>query len=374
MTQKLLIEKEMHMGPISRKLCIGDVVGWSPETRSFSLNGTVLPDKGERWEEAIRILNTQREKAPVGSSWSTVIETKSESEHIQGEFKTDTLTMLPVLGCLKAAEEFIAKEKNMVGVWTPRNESQKEFLDRYQEFLSVLEKLPDILKRKASWDVSEINSWLKENGFDIKLNPCSGGFAVASILDMLVEWLEVGKPRDVRSARNGKTYPGVELKKGITGYENKGLYPYPIACVVTKTGEKVYMAVMDEMPRGNFGIADKVFQLKQVTRPTHITGVRFPMISYDARPDISWIEGLMTGEFYIEQAIQQTKFRMNEIGARVQSAVAMTFRCASLAAETWITIDRPFILWIERWDLAMPVFAGVFCEDVWGKPRNIMDV
>lgn len=70
--QKLLINKEMHMGPISRKLCVGDVIGWSPETRSFSINGKVCPDRGERWEEAIGILTRQRAQNP-SKSWSIEI-------------------------------------------------------------------------------------------------------------------------------------------------------------------------------------------------------------------------------------------------------------------------------------------------------------
>jgi hypothetical protein len=50
----------------------------------------------------------------------------------------------------------------------------------------------------------------------------------------------------------------------------------------------------------------------------------------------------------------------------------MTFRCLSCAApDPWVTIDRPFLLWIERQDVDIPLFAGVFAEDVWKEPEGL---
>ena len=63
---------------------------------------------------------------------------------------------------------------------------------------------------------------------------------------------------------------------------------------------------------------------------------------------------------------------MNEIGARAQSAVAMTLRCASVMAEPKpIVIDRPFLLWIDRQGVDTPLFSGIFAEDVWEEPEGL---
>lgn len=285
---------------------------------------------------------------------------------------TSTLTMLPVLGCLKAAEEFLGQE----GKWTSVSEAQESFLKRYRAFLPMLDKLSGVLRRKASKDVSVINDWLKENGFDIHLPETTGGFAVASILDVLVEWMQEGKECEIRSAISGKMYPAVALTECVRGHLDLDKYPFPIACIKTKTSDKVYMAVLDEMPIGVFGLADKVESLRQVTQQYEIAGVHFPMIDYNSTVDISWIEKLRMGnDWYVDTAIQQTKFRMNHKGARVQSAVAMSFRCMSLAPKPeWINIDRPFVIWIERPEFPMPLFAGVFCEDVWKKPKELEEV
>jgi hypothetical protein len=75
--------------------------------------------------------------------------------------------------------------------------------------------------------------------------------------------------------------------------------------------------------------------------------------------------------FYIGQALQQTKFRMNEKGAKVESAVAMSLNRGMAVEPEPYVIDRPFVLWIERPGMAIPFFAAVLCEDVWREPKEL---
>ena len=65
--------------------------------------------------------------------------------------------------------------------------------------------------------------------------------------------------------------------------------------------------------------------------------VLFPMVDYDEHVDISWLIGMRTfdvsnSEFGISQALQQTKFKMNQLGARVKSAVAFGIRALGAVA------------------------------------------
>ena len=103
-------------------------------------------------------------------------------------------------------------------------------------------------------------------------------------------------------------------------------------------------------------------------------GVIFPMVHYDQHEDISFLKGMRiegTGH-YVAEAVQQTRFRMNEFGARAESAVAMTKRlCASSEERKPYVLDRPFILWIERGGIGIPIFMAVFAEDVWKDPKTL---
>ena len=373
---KLMMKKTMHMGPISMKLKAGDVVEWNPDTMTFALNGSVIQQKGARFAEAMGMLNRQRDQNPK-DPWTTVIKETKVKKGQPDSFKTTSLTMLPVLGCLKAAEEFL----NKVGTkWVDTSATQKDFLQRYARFVPEIDQLAKILRRKADCDASVINKWLTDNGFDIQLPETAGNtLSVASILDLLVEWLKKGDNTSIVSRRTGETYKGVSLSKGVSSTFNEGVYQYPIVHIETKSGDIVHAALLDEMPKGEFGLADKVRELSEITTPYDASGVNIPMINYNAYPDISWIQGMRMGkganDWLIEKAIQQTKFRLNLQGARVQSAVAMTLKGSALGPRRVVDINQPFILWIERPSFRpMPIFVGVFCEDVWKEPKDLSEM
>lgn len=289
--------------------------------------------------------------------------------------KSITLTIPPILGCLKAAELYLSDRKVE---WTGASDAQKLFVEMYAGRIPEVEKMADVLKSIADSKSSIINSWLKENGFDIRLNDRgSGGFAVASILDVLMEWVDEGKKTDIVVC--DKTYSGVKLNKGVSALTpHPANHPHPVARIQTKGGEFVYMTIADGTDLTDvFGIARKIDEvINDAAVDNGYDSVVFPMIDYDQKVDISWIEGLRTGkepgDWCVEEAIQQTKFRMNEVGARAQSAVAMGMRCMSMtAAPKTIVIDKPFLLWVERKGIRTPLFAGVFAEDSWREPRDI---
>ena len=374
------ILKGMHLGPLMQNVKPGDVLAYDKATSTLLLNGTKVEEaKGMDFQRAIETLERQIEKQP-NDPWSKELNPVSFSaEHL--EIKTKTQVVLPILGCLQAVEEYLDKSENKKVEWTAHNEEQYQFLKRFLESKSVVEALGNNLRRKADRDSEVINAWLKENGFDIQLNKNRDrSFCVASILDVLVEWFKEGRISSVYNERG--TFPAVTVKNDngtVFSFLDRELHPFPIASLRTKNGDQVFMSVLDCIADDTFAISDKVDKLKKVVEgrnsPGFCDGVVFPMIDYNQKVDITWLREMATGpltdDFFIEQALQQTKFQMNEKGAHVQSAVAMELkmRCC-VAHDHWIRIDRPFILWIERPGIPVPMFAGVFAEDVWKKPAE----
>jgi len=192
----------------------------------------------------------------------------------------------------------------------------------------------------------------------------------------------MGERGEITTVYNEKgRFPAVSIKSdgGNVGmFLNRGIHPFPIAKVGTKSGDMVFMSVLDSIPRDTFAITEKVDHLRTLTDQTpcgYCDGVIFPMVDYNRQVDISWIQGMGTGalpdDWYISQAIQQTIFRMNEKGAHAKSFQGFQGFQGSASVDRWVQIDKPFILWIERPTIQIPLFTGVFAEDVWKKPDTL---
>jgi serine protease inhibitor len=59
---------------------------------------------------------------------------------------------------------------------------------------------------------------------------------------------------------------------------------------------------------------------------------------------------------------------MNEQGARAESAAAVAMKRSRPVGE-WVTIDKPFLLWIEK--RGEVVFGGWFEEGCWADPGSL---
>lgn len=292
-----------------------------------------------------------------------------------------TFTVPPILGCLKAAEEYLRDEigwNDRKVQWAGISHIQNEFVDAFASCIPEVDAIQDILTRIAHKDHTVINKWLRDHGFNIQLEGPSDDqtFAVASILDVLVKWQKKGLKTTVEHL--GSTYPAVKLKdnQGVVIMTGKG--SNPIAAIQTQGKDKVFMTIVDEEPADAMAIVKLIQSLLDGVRPdSSYDSVVFPMVDYDQKVDISWLQGLQTGtsmsDWRITEALQQTIFRMNEVGARSKSAASMMMskgRCIEPPKETFI-INRPFLLWIKRKGISMPLFAGVFGTDCWKEPESL---
>lgn len=364
------VKKAFHFSVLGRHINEGSIIELNRDNAVLRIDGrSANLSPQDRTDEAIRVVTA------LAGNEKKILEELPEIESGPRPF-TQTLTMFPVLGCLKAAEEWLGQQLQ----WNVVNDDQQEFMDLfYEKGMEAIPLLGEQLKRKSGSSVGPINAWLKENGFDIELrnNPGPGGFAVASILDVLVEWMQKGSRRKITN-ENG-TFDGVHLKQdqGVTILQNAAVHNHGVARIATKSGDKVYMTPVDGLPDERLAIESRIRSIMVGLnhQDYRYEGVTFPMVNYDRNPDISFLHGLNTPTvapgYYVTEAVQQTKFRMNEKGARVESAVAMSVRCLSANLKSPLVIDQPFLLWIMRDGIGMPLFGGVFAEDVWEDPKNL---
>ena len=285
--------------------------------------------------------------------------------------QSQTVCLTPIAKCLKVLED----EVRSVGDWIPHNKEQNRFLSGYYAQAGTeTAKMPEI-EAIASADAEVLNEFLRKRGFNIRLQPFSDyppHIGAASVFKLLLEWVQPGR---VTSIRDG-AYPAVAISK-FTKFHSSRHARASIASVCAKNGDLVYMTAFENPPNG-FGLADMIEKISHSLESNYeFDRVIFPMISYDEEIDISWLKEMETqgedGPWFIDQAVQQTKFRMNEIGAKVESAVGMGMRLGALASEPKppLIIDRPFLLWISRPGMTHPLFIGHFTEDSWKKPDSL---
>lgn len=293
---------------------------------------------------------------------------------------SETMVLGPIIAALVKSEDILGKNRK----WNPGNAIQGKFLD---EFFSKRNELAGFSKEElrswASRIAAELNKILAEEGFNIRLQDfLPEEFGVVSILDVLVEWLKEGEKSQLRV--NGADYSAVTMKPmaEIAG-ELKHVYEVfipsgyaePVAMLYTKSGDRVYMTVADGPAKG-FELIAKIDQIRKCLdggRYWHCDWLQFPTIDLNQKVDISWLIGMRTTddkeqESVISQALQQTKFKMNEFGARVKSAVAIA---VLKGMSQGLVIDKPFFLWIERKGMSIPLMYAYINEEDWKNPGNL---
>ena len=273
-----------------------------------------------------------------------------------------TAVIWPILSAVNKAALFLGMS---AGSWLPVNSQQETFLTSYYSDRAQLQHFSETeLRTWASTSHEELNKVLRDEKFTIQLEPfLPSEFGVVSILDVLVTWLHEGCKTQLAS-EDGKIYPAVRVKDGIRLYKDN-----TIACLETKTGDKVWMCLANGQLEG-FPLIEMVkkLQVEALAMTSQSGQLIFPMVDMDIETDISWLKGMGMQDVKIMQALQQTKFKMNEKGARVSSAVAIGV--SKCIIPNTLVINKPFYVWIERPGLSHPIFAGYITQEHWREPQE----
>jgi hypothetical protein len=281
----------------------------------------------------------------------------------------------PIVAALVKADDILGKNR----LWTPINGMQSRFLaDFFRICRNESLGIPEITSI-ASWSADEINTFLRQRGFDIQLQPFnSSTFGIASVLDLLVEWLEKGKKTSVKCILDQQWYDAARLKNAVK-YLRSSVHRHPIAAIATKTGDVVYMTKIDDIPDG-FDLVAMAEQLANLSRPVipEYGGLVFPMVDLNQQSDVSWILNMKTyredrTEYYISQAVQQTILKMNEEGALAKSAFAGAVTLGAKIPKEMpdMIIDAPFLVWFMRPLLNKPLFVGYIATEDWKNPGSV---
>ncbi len=289
--------------------------------------------------------------------------------------KTSTIVTYPIAAALMEAQEFIIDSAG----WNPIKIIQRDFLERF--YTPCREEIPTIkeIKSIAHLDAEVVNKWLKEHDFDIQLKPFDeSGFGAAGKLDLLGLWLVRGRQATV-TTDNGSKYPGVRMEGGIA-FNTVGGSTDLVVALETGDQDVVYMMMADKAPSG-FAMVSYVEEIMQNMTPVErdYEAVVFPMIDLNEEGELEWLinfQLLIPQDrfpfYFIQQALQQTKLKMNQEGYRVKSVAAVAMMLgAALPENPPYIINRPFLMWITRPGLSRPLFVAYLNTDVWKDPSGL---
>ena len=194
------------------------------------------------------------------------------------------------------------------------------------------------------------------------------GFGTAGVMRVLVKWKNSGTKTFICN-NDGKKFPAASLKD-ISVFKVKG-WPNHVAEIKCENGDKVYLTKADKDYSGFWFLPDQLMEEDNFVYEMDYE-IMFPFVDLNQMVDISFLESMGLGsQFEIEQAIQQTKFKMNHVGAKAESAAAIKFlRCCSMGSERLI-FSEPFLIWMTREGLSMPYFVGYITEDDWKDPGEL---
>jgi len=275
-----------------------------------------------------------------------------------------TTALYAISAALHKAEEF-AEVKD----WYSKNDFQKEFLEKFFPKDSESQYFtPEELESIASTSAEEINSFLKERGFDLELGPIPPyGFGTAGVMRVLVKWKKAGTKIKIFN-KNRKEYPAAKLEN-IAIYEVKG-WPNLVAEIECENKDKVYLTKAEKDYSGFWFLPEQLLEENNFLRKGFYE-IKFPFVDLNQMVDISFLQNMaLENQFQIEKAIQQTKFRMNHLGAKAESAAAFKYlRCCSQSPS--LIFNEPFLIWMTRPGLSMPYFVGYITEDDWKDPGDL---
>jgi hypothetical protein len=295
----------------------------------------------------------------------------------------DVITILHALSVLNKELE--------IKTWNAKNSQQKKIFDWLEEHRELLAKVTG-LDAKASRFYEELNRFLTDHKFSPMVKPFdpNQGLGVVSILDKLVKWLHgPGTKVQILTARGER--PGFELPaQGVNIFKVNGYPDSYLLELLTGSNDTLWLFDHDDTTLDGLAVVELSMNVMSRSReiPTRnsrfsdrcpvFAGAQFPMLDFDIKPDISWMTGADThasggGYFYIAQAAQQYKMRMDETGARVKVATTMAVMRGISEKPQIFVIDRPFYGWWTQKGLNLPMAAFFADYDSFRKPDGSLE-
>ncbi|MFZ2150144.1 MAG: hypothetical protein WAV15_03215 [Minisyncoccia bacterium] len=272
--------------------------------------------------------------------------------------------------CLSAVTKGLVTANPKAKTWSTSKPEQQRFMSTYYDgAVADLHKVDDdkVLQAIATGSSAKLQDFFAKGGFaNMPVRIPAGGHAVGVLFDLLVDWKTVGEQKDIsiRRPQGGyDDYSGAQMLE-FEAFSLEG-HKYPLFRIETRQGWDVYLveaADGENLQASDFPARAKAL-LGLPREEADYEKLNFPSVLMSADVDISWMVGMRVPGFSIDEAVKKIKLRLDEKGARAQSAVAFTTR----GMDSSYTIQRSFYVIFTREGLNFPPFVALAAPDSWVK-------
>jgi hypothetical protein len=317
----------------------------------------------------------------------------AQSESVSTE--SNPLKFKSTAFCLPAIFRALKEANPEKAPWLYSKDGQIELLRHFASAEDDLAQVQDLVKAKTASSAAVLNVWFASLGFPgMAIEIPAGGSAVGTVFDLLVDWKVPGKkqPLGVRFGDRYISYEGVKMKEGFESYivmvEPQGTqgdaaaepHDYPLFRLETASvlGWEVYLLELSdgdllELQKEQSKVvslvlpdfASKLLASKRIPDLTNKT-LHFPQVDLRSNVDISFLEGMRVDRprgFRIDKTVKQVRLRLDDKGARAESAVAMVSKGMDTTGHYQIT--RPFLVIFTKSGLNYPAFVALSAPDSW---------
>lgn len=264
--------------------------------------------------------------------------------------------------CLPALDEALNQAFGNPSKVTTINESQQALVNQWEtsaQWLSAL-KTDKVLEGRAGLG-RDIKPWLIAKGFNLDI-PATARVA-AAVFDIDLKWSSPGRASTIDISE--KTYAGAKfVLDGTNCKVKKGISGKPIFYLQTVGG--AYEVIITEHSGNETGLAliDAEKNIHENTTPyDDFESAQFvlPKVKMDTLVDVSYLIGMSSSDFRIEQALKGVKMNLSETGVQASSAVAFITKGFSFP----YTIDSKFMVSIRKKGFSQPAFVALCDKDSW---------
>jgi len=262
--------------------------------------------------------------------------------------------------------------------WNTVNDNQKWLMELMPIYHDQITKgnIPE-MKSILAKSSAELENFLKENGVQMQIPqfeyPSQVG--IAGLMGIKMEWPETASAVTIRM---GKTREEIESEAHIVdgvrlgtdvSHFRIGMNQF-VTSIKTKTGDKIYVAEVDEAPKDIFSLVLEINRLSLATSGKYYSrfgGIAFPMVSVEEQIELDWLQGFQFGKgSSIDFATQKNELAIDEFGAIVRSATVGGMMIGISTPP--LVIRGSFLIWVER--NGVTIFYGYIAEDGWKRPSK----
>ncbi|NBS41999.1 hypothetical protein EBS80_05085 [bacterium] len=322
----------------------------------------------------------------MSSLQQTDEQTRGTTTTVQPEAPTETGSMaaspLTMAALFFAAESILGPNR----AWNPGGnpahaERQTEAARWYTALRDRVPALPEV-ETLAAWTAHEINAFLAAHGFTVELEPFGpDSFGVAAITDFPVLWPEEARGQMMWVESIDEARPGFVLDADWITSSSPTVDRDATFWVRTQTDDALGVAMIAR-PESTEALLAEV--RRRMSEPAHAIGglgceVQLPCVDIDIQPDVSYLLEMWTTQegtgqkATVMQAVMQAIFRMNRKGARSRIAMAaeISLECCTPEQPQLVTFNRPFVVWMQRPGLDVPLCAYYVDPADWKEPAEL---